>query len=107
MATVDILGLKRGKTPYCGTRTARRSGKINRRPSQSKNVSARSKAQIKRREREKSYVRAKVEHVFAVVKGRFHYRKTRIRGLHKQIAKLNFLFALANLILADRPRLAA
>ena len=37
--------------------------KINRRPSQAKNASARSRAQIKRREREKSSVRAKVEHV--------------------------------------------
>jgi IS5 family transposase len=36
--------------------------KINRRPSQSKNNTARSKGQIKRREREKSSVRAKVEH---------------------------------------------
>ena len=34
----------------------------------SKNASIRSRAQIKRREREKSSVRAKVEHVFAVVK---------------------------------------
>ena len=80
---------------------------INRRPSQSKNLSTRSKAQIKRREREKSSVRAKVEHVFAVVKGRFRYRKTRYRGLQKQTAKLNMVFALANLILADRPCLAA
>ena len=81
--------------------------KINRRPSQSKNHSTRSKAQIKRREREKSSVRAKVEHVFAVVKGRFRYRKTRYRGLQKQAAKLNMVFALANLILADRPCLSA
>ena len=81
--------------------------KINRRPSQSKNNSARSKAQIKRREREKSSVRAKVEHAFAVVKGRFRYRKTRYRGLQKQAAKLNMVFALANLILADRPCLSA
>ena len=81
--------------------------KINRRPSQSKNNSTRSKAQIKRREREKSSVRAKVEHVFAVVKSRFRYRKTRYRGLQKQAAKLNMVFALANLILADRPCLSA
>ena len=81
--------------------------KINRRPSQSKNHSTRSKAQIKRREREKSSVRAKVEHIFAVVKGRFRYRKTRYRGLQKQAAKLNMVFALANLILADRPCLSA
>lgn len=81
--------------------------KINRRPSQSKNKSVRSKAQIKRREHEKSSVRAKVEHVFGVVKGQLRYRKTRYRGLRKQTAKLNMLFALANLILADRPCLAA
>ncbi len=81
--------------------------KIDCRPSQAKNASARSRAQIKRREREKSSVRAKVEHVFAVVKGRFRYRKTRYRGLQKQTAKLNMLFALANLILASRPCLVA
>ena len=80
--------------------------KTNRRPSQSKKKSARSKAQIKRREHEKSSVRAKVEHVFGVVKGQFCFRKTRYRGLRKQIAKLIILFALANLILADRPFLA-
>ena len=89
-----------------------RSGKkikyiINRRPSQSKELSPRAKAQIKRREREKSSVRAKVEHVFAVVKKQLRYRKTRYRGLRKQTAKLNMVFALANLILADRPCLAA
>lgn len=80
--------------------------KINRRPSQSKNKSIRSKAQIKRREHEKSSVRAKVEHVFGVVKGQLRYRKTRYRGLRKQTAKLNMMFALANLLLADRPCLA-
>ena len=82
--------------------------KTNRRPSQSKNKSNKSKAQIKRREHEKSSVRAKVEHVFAVVKGQLRYRKTRYRGLRKQTAKLHMMFALANLILAARPsRLAA
>ena len=89
-----------------------RSGKkikyiINRRPSQSKNLSTRAKGQIKRREREKSSVRAKVGHVFSVVKKQLRYRKTRYRGLRKQTAKLNMMFALANLILADRPCLAA
>lgn len=81
--------------------------KINRRPSQMKKGSARSQAQLKRREHEKSSVRAKVEHVFGVVKGLFRYRKTRYRGLRKQTAKLNMLFALANLILADRRCLPA
>lgn len=81
--------------------------KINRRPSQSSKNSTRSKAQIKRREHEKSSVRAKVEHVFAVVKQQLHFRKTRYRGLQKQTAKMNMLFAITNLILADRIRLAA
>ena len=80
--------------------------KTNRRPSQSKNKSKRSQAQIKRREHEKPSVRAKVEHVFGVVKGQLRYRKTRYRGLRKQTAKLNMMFAIANLILADRPCLA-
>ena len=77
--------------------------KTNRKPSQFKNKPSRSKGQLKRREREKSSVRAKVEHVFGIVKGQFGYRKTRYRGLRKQTAKLNMLFALANLLLADRP----
>ena len=37
--------------------------------------------QQKRREKEKSSVRAKVEHVFGIVKKQFRYRKTRYRGL--------------------------
>lgn len=76
--------------------------KINRRPSQSKNNSTRSKAQIKRREREKSSIRSKVEHVFGVVKGLFGYRKTRYKGRRRQTAKLHMMFALANLYLADK-----
>ena len=55
--------------------------KINRHPSQSKNNSARSQAQIKRREHEKSSVRAKVEHVFLVLKLQLRYRKTRYIGV--------------------------
>lgn len=81
--------------------------KINRRPSQYKNVSARSRGQIRRREHEKSSVRVKVEHIFGIVKGQLQYRKTRYRGLPKQTSKLYMMFALANLIMADRPHLAA
>ena len=80
--------------------------KINRRPSQIAKESPKSQGQLKRREHEKSSVRAKVEHVFAVIKGQLRYRKTRYRGLRKQTAKLNMMFALANLILADRPCMA-
>lgn len=43
--------------------------KTNRRPSQGKKNSVRSKAQIKRREHETSSVRARAEHVFGLVKG--------------------------------------
>lgn len=80
--------------------------RINRRPSQLEKLSKSGQYAAKKAEHKKSSVRAKVEHVFAVVKGQFRYRKTRYRGLQKQTAKLNMLFALANLILADRPCLA-
>lgn len=43
--------------------------------------------------------RAKVEHMFRIVKCQFGYRKTRYRGLAKNIAQLKTLFALANLYL--------
>jgi len=61
----------------------------------------------KKAEHAKSSVRAKVEHVFGVVKKQLQFRKTRYRGLEKQRAKFNIMFALANLLLADRPCLAA
>ena len=57
--------------------------------------------------KEKSSVRSKVEHVFGVVKNLFGYRKTRYRGLSKQNAKLNVMFALANLYLSGKRGLAA
>ena len=50
---------------------------VHRRSSQYKKNSGRSQAQIKRKEHRKSSVRAKVEHVFAVVKGQLLYRGTR------------------------------
>src|SRR5574344_784429 len=81
--------------------------KINRRPSQMKKLSKSGQYAAKKAERAKSSVRAKVEHVFGVVKKQLHFRKTRYRGLEKQQAKFNIMFALANLILADRPCLAA
>ena len=51
-------------------------------------------------------VRAKVEHVFRVVKCQFDYRKVRYRGIEKNGAQLFALFALANIFLA-RSRLAS
>ena len=81
--------------------------KINRRPSQMKKLSKSGQYAAKKAERAKSSVRAKAEHVFGVVKKQLRFRKTRYRGLEKQQAKFNIMFALANLILADRPCLAA
>ena len=80
---------------------------INRRPSQIKKLSRSGQYKANKREHAKSSVRCKVEHVFGVVKGLLKFKKTRYRGLRKQTAKFNIMFALANLILADRPCLAA
>ena len=76
--------------------------KINQRPSMIRKLSEKEQAKAKKKEHKKSSVRCKVEHVFAVVKCIFHYRKTRYRGLEKQAPKQNIMFALANLYLADR-----
>ncbi len=80
--------------------------RINRRTSQIRKLSKSGQYAARKAEHRKSSVRAKVEHVFGVVKGLLRYRKTRYSGLRKQIAKLNIMFALANLILADRPCLS-
>jgi len=81
--------------------------KIAKRPKSYQNEDPQTAAQTKRREREKASVRAKVEHQFAVVKKQLGYRKTRYRGLKKQTAKLNIMFALSNLIISDRPSVQA
>jgi IS5 family transposase len=47
-------------------------------------------------------VRARVEHVFRVVKCQFGYRKVRYRGITKNGAQVFSLLALANLYLARR-----
>jgi IS5 family transposase len=57
-------------------------------------------------EKAKAQVRARVEHPFHVIKNLFRYRKTRYRGLAKNLAQLHTLFALANLVIAKRSLLA-
>ena len=79
---------------------------IMQRPSQIRKLGKSGQYRAKKREHQKSSIRVKVEHVFGVVKGQLKYKKTRYRGLRKQEAKFNIMFALANLILADRPCLA-
>jgi len=51
----------------------------------------------KKRNRKHGSVRAKVEHVFRVVKCQFGYRKTRYRGIEKNGCQLFSLMALTNL----------
>jgi len=63
-------------------------------------------ASQKKRNRKHGSVRAKVEHVFRVIKCQFGYRKVRYRGLAKNEAQFLTLTALANIFLA-RKRLAA
>ena len=60
-----------------------------------------SSSQIKRNRRHGA-VRAKVEHVFRVLKCQFGYRKVRYRGIDKNGAQVFTLLALANLFLARR-----
>ncbi len=57
-------------------------------------------------EKLKASVRAKVEHPFRVIKQQFGFTKARYRGLPKNAAKLNTLFALSNLWMV-RQRLIA
>lgn len=56
-------------------------------------------------EREKSRVRIRVEHIFAVIKERFGCRKTRYRTLNKVRTKLVMLFTLANVLTYSRMKL--
>ena len=55
-----------------------------------------------KRNRRFGKVRAKVEHVFRVLKCQFGYRKVRYRGIQKNGAQVFALLALANLYLARR-----
>ena len=48
-------------------------------------------------EKLKAKIRARVEHPIHVVKNIFKYKKTRYKGLAKNDAQLNTLFALSNL----------
>ena len=47
-------------------------------------------------------MRARVEHPFRVIKRQFGYTKVRYRGIAKNAAQLNTLFALSNLWMARR-----
>ena len=59
-------------------------------------------AMIDQVEQIKASIRAKVEHPFRVIKRQFGHVKVRYRGLKKNTAQLNTLFALANLWMARK-----
>jgi IS5 family transposase len=61
----------------------------------------------KAKNRNKSRVRAKVEHVFGVIKNIFGFRKVRYRGLAKNLHRLEVTAALTNLYLVRRRLLNA
>ena len=61
---------------------------------------------LRKIEKAKARVRAKVEHPFRVIKRQFGYTKVRFRGLAKNTAQLVTLFALSNLWMARRHLLA-
>ena len=48
----------------------------------------------------KAHIRAKVEHPFRVIKRQFGFQKTRLRGMLKNLCKVNVLAALTNLFMA-------
>nr|WP_241392741.1 IS5 family transposase [Pseudomonas chlororaphis] len=57
---------------------------------------------LRKIEKAKAQVRAKVEHPFRVIKHQFGYTKVRFRGLVKDTAQMVTLFALSNLWMARR-----
>lgn len=58
-------------------------------------------------ERLKAQARSRVEHVFHLLKDRFHHRQLRYQGLKKHGAQHEGLFALTKLIIAKKALLAA
>jgi IS5 family transposase len=60
----------------------------------------------RRRNRTKARVRAKVEHVFGIIKRVFGFAKVRYRGLAKNLHRLEVTAALANLFMVRRHLLA-
>lgn len=57
---------------------------------------------LRKIEKAKAQIRAKVEHSFRVIKRQFGYTKVRFRGLAKNTAQMVRLFALSNLWMARR-----
>jgi len=54
-------------------------------------------ASQKKRNRKQSSIRARVEHVFRVIKQQFGFQKTRYKGLEKNTSQVHMLVALSNM----------
>jgi len=54
------------------------------------------------RHRKQSSVRARVEHVFRVIKRQFGFQKIRYRGLEKNASQVRLLVGLANIYMLRR-----
>ena len=61
----------------------------------------------KKRNRRNSAIRARVEHLFRIVKRQFGYTRVRYRGLAKNTAQVMVLIGLANLYALRRRLVAA
>ena len=79
--------------------------KINRRLSQWRNLPEAIREKIRKQESRKSKIRSVVEFPFGVVKQIFKFRKTRYRGLEKNKAKMNIMFALSNIYMMKKRRM--
>jgi IS5 family transposase len=60
----------------------------------------------KRTNHQRSSIRARVEHIFRMIKRQFGYTKVRYRGLEKNAAQVFTLIGLTNLYLARRKLMA-
>jgi transposase, IS5 family len=65
------------------------------------------KSLVQAREKLKAQIRSRVEHPFHIVKNLFKHKKTRYRGLAKNGAQLEALFALSNLVRVKKVLLAS
>jgi len=61
----------------------------------------------RKRNRKQSAVRARVEHVFRVIKRQFGFEKARYKGIEKNASQVNLLVGLANLYMLRRQLAAA
>lgn len=93
-----------GDSAYAGQQVAMKAAAPNARDfTQKKAARNRPLSDIERsRNRTKSSVRAKVEHVFGVIKHVFGYTKTRYRGIDKNAHVMFVMSALANIFMARK-----